>query len=265
MKAKTKLAVILSDTHIGSTLGLWPPNFVCNEGFTIGQNRFQEWLWEKWGEGKAWIKKVVGKSPFELIWNGDLVEGIHHRSVQIMSADVGDQSAAVLQVIGDLCGAAARTFVIQGTECHTRNDEVRIGKHIGAVTDPDTGKHAFDRLLLDFNGCNVSFAHHMSTTSRPYLEASAHSIQLGCEVIESARSGHPVPTVVVRAHRHLHGVFEDGSLMSVSTGGWQGLTRFARKVVPFAVPKPSIVILDWRETERGELPQVHRKIFKPKP
>ena len=264
MQAKSKTVVVLSDLHIGSTLGLWPHGFVANEGFPIGQNKFQKWLWSCWLDCMAWVQKAVGDDPFEIVFNGDLVEGIHHRTTQVMSADVGDQCSAVTDVISGLSRLAERVFVVQGTEVHTRNDECRIGKALDAVKDSETGKHAFDRLLLTVNGCHVSFAHHMQTTIRPYLEASQHSINLGTEIIESARSGQPIPSVIVRAHRHLHGVWSDGVGMSISTGAWQGITRFGRKVVPHAVPRPSCVILDWRNRAKGELPLVHEKLYCPR-
>ena len=36
--------MLLSDLHIGSTVGLWPEGFICSEGYPIGQNKFQEWF-----------------------------------------------------------------------------------------------------------------------------------------------------------------------------------------------------------------------------
>jgi hypothetical protein len=261
MKTKSKVILLLSDLHIGSTVGLWPEGFICNEGFPIGQNKFQEWLWACWQDMLGWAKTTIGKDDFELVLNGDLVEGIHHRTLQVMSADVSDQTTAVLDVLGLLSARASRVHVVKGTECHTRNDEIRIGSALNGTRDPQTGQHAWDRLDLDVNGCLVSFAHHIGTTSRPYLEAAQHSINLGVEIHEAARMGRPIPKVICRAHRHRHGVWSDGNSMSIVTGAWQGITRFGRKVVPAAIPQPSAVILDWRSVEKGELPIVHPRVY----
>jgi hypothetical protein len=47
------------------------------------------------------------------------------------------------------------------------------------------------------------------------------------------------------------------------TGGWQFLTRHAHKVVPDAIPRPSVMVLDWRDRPEGSLPQVHNIHFNP--
>lgn len=261
LKSKSKLALIVSDTHVGSTVGLWPESFTAAEGHTITGNPFQRWLWDCWSDMTKWATKVIGKDQHDLILNGDLVEGQHHRTVQVMTADIGDQSAAVKQVLGPLGERAASTHVILGTECHTRNDELRIGHFLGASKDPITGQHAWNSLDVEYHGTLCNFAHHISATARPYLEASAHSIALGAMTMSRARTGKRIPTVVVRGHRHRHGVWTDGNLLSLTLGAWQGLTRHGYKVVPDAVPQPSVVILDWRNADKGDLPLVHQRVY----
>lgn len=261
MKSKSKLVLLLSDLHIGSTVGLWPPGFVCEEGYPIGQNKFQEWLWECWSDMLVWADKVIGKDDFELVLNGDLVDGIHHKTLQVMSPNVGDQTAAVMDVLGRFVGKAARVHVIKGTEAHTRNDEIRLGKAMDGTRDPITGQHAWDILDLEVNGTLFNFAHHISATARPYLEASAHSIALGALTMSRARTGKAIPKVMCRAHRHRHGIWTDGNMMTCVTGAWQGLTRYGYKVVPDAVPQPSAVIFDARTTDKGDLPLVHQRMY----
>ena len=261
MKTKAKVVMVLSDLHVGSTVGLWPKDFTSNEGNLIGQNKFQEWLWECWEDMLVWAQKTIGKEPFDLVLNGDLVDGIHHRTLQVMTPDVGDQTDAVRQVLGYLAETCSKLHLIKGTECHTRNDEIRLGRALGSTKDPITGQNAWDVLDLEVAGTLYNFAHHISTTARPYLEASAHSIALGSLVQARARTGKPIPKVMVRAHRHRHGIWDDGNQMSVITGAWQGLTRYGYKVVPDAVPQPSAVIFDHRNLDPGELPLVHRRVY----
>jgi len=261
LKSKAKIIVLLSDLHIGSVVGLWPENFVCNEGFPIGQNPFQKWLWKCWNDCQEWIGKTVDGQPYELVVNGDLVEGIHHRTTQVMSADVGDQSAAVLQTLGSVVAKAEKFHLIKGTECHTRNDEIRIGRALGATKNPENGQNAWDNLDIELNGTLINFAHHITTTSRPYLEAGAHSIALGVITHTRARVGKRVPSVICRAHRHRHGIWTDGNQASLITGAWQGLTRHGYKVVPDAITEPSCIILDARNTESGDLPLFHQRKY----
>lgn len=260
-KTTSKLVLCISDLHVGSTVGLWPKDFVSNEGNLIGQNLFQKWLWECWEDMLVWAQKVIGKDQFDVVVNGDLVDGIHHKTLQVMTADVADQSDACRQVLGFLADSCHKLHLVKGTECHSRNDEIRLGKYLGATKDPVTGHHAWDVLDLHVNGTLYNFAHHISATARSYLEASAHSIALGALSHARARTGKEVPKVMVRAHRHRHGIWDDGNQCSVITGAWQGLTRYGYKVVPDAVPQPSAVIFDHRALEKGELPLIHRRVY----
>lgn len=234
---------------------------MSNEGNPIGRNQFQEWLGLCWDDMLAWAKKVVGKEPFDVVVNGDLVDGIHHKTLQVMTPDPSDQTEAVKQVLGFLAESCHKFHIVKGTECHTRNDELRIGKALGATKDPSNNQHAWDTLDLEVAGTLYNFAHHISTTARPYLEASAHSIALGALTHSRARTGKAVPKVMVRAHRHRHGIWDDGNQISVITGAWQGLTRYGYRVVPDAVPQPSAVIFDHRNVDRGDLPLIHRRVY----
>ena len=263
IKSKSRIIVLLSDLHIGSVVGLWPSDFVSTEGVPIGQNAFQKWLWACWEDCHELIAKTVGDEPYELVINGDLVEGIHHRTTQVMSADIGDQSSAVIQILEPVTSKAAGVHIIKGTECHTRNDEIRLGKVLGASKNPENGQNAWDNLDIEINGTLINFAHHISATSRPYLEAGAHSIALGVITHTRSRVGKRVPSVICRAHRHRHGIWTDGNQASLITGAWQGLTRHGYKVVPDAISEPSCIILDTRTTDKGDLPLFHQRKYIP--
>jgi hypothetical protein len=59
MKTTNRLILVLSDLHVGSTVGLWPADFLSNEGNPIGQNHFQKWLWKCWQDMNQWVAKVT--------------------------------------------------------------------------------------------------------------------------------------------------------------------------------------------------------------
>jgi hypothetical protein len=99
----------------------------------------------------------------------------------------------------------------------------------------------------------------MTTTSRAYLEASAMSILMGNARNNSIRSGHRVADIYLRGHRHCGGFYTDNAGMFGVTGGWQFLTRHGHKVVTDSIPRPSILILDFRGKKPGELP-IHQSI-----
>ena len=261
-KNKSKFILVFSDTHVGSDIAIWPKGFVSQSGHDLPQSKFQEWLNECWDHMLSWVHNMVGDDDLTAVFNGDIIEGTHHRTTEIMSAKPEDQFDAAVQIFESIAQIADRLYMIEGTECHVGRMEAAVGARFGAVVNPVTQQAAFPRLVLDVDGCICSFAHHIGTTSRPYLEASQHSINHGVEVIEAARNGHAIPNVMCRAHRHRHGIWRDGNLMSIVTGAWQGITRFGSKVVPAAVPNPSVVLLEF--VEGTLLPIPHELVFVPK-
>ncbi len=131
MKTTSKLILVLSDLHVGSTVGLWPADFISNEGNPIGQNPFQKWLWKCWLDMNGWVTKITDGHPYDIVINGDIVDGIHHKTLQVMTPDLGDQVTAVKQILGELMEQSSTIHIIKGTESHTLNQEIAVGRALG--------------------------------------------------------------------------------------------------------------------------------------
>jgi hypothetical protein len=256
-----RVLVILSDIHAGSSKAVLPPGFVTVEGNEVKQNALQAWQWQCWLRMQDFVAARVGADQFGLVLNGDLVEGIHHGTKEIISSEVGDHATAAIQLLEPIAARAARVFVVRGTEAHVNNHEHTIAKKLGGVLNPELGIHAFDRLTLEVAGVRCVFRHHIGTTMRRGLAGSQLSLQLAEEQVEAANNGEPIPRVLACAHRHKGGVYKDDNGMCVITPAWQALTRFAHKVVSPARCKPGVIILDWRNCNEGDLPQVHEKYY----
>jgi hypothetical protein len=260
---KPRLLVLTGDHHFGGTGALLPPNFRTLEGQTIGQNSLQKWMWECWEDAWRWVDALAANDPWGLVLMGDEVEGNHHRTKEIISPDDSDHFKAAVQALKPIVAKAHSTFVIEGTECHTHNMEAALGEKLGCRINPETGLHVFGRLALDVCGVRFVARHHIPATSRPYLEASQLSIQLGVERIECVRRNETPPRILASAHRHRPGDFCDRHGISLVTHAWQGLTRHGRKVVPAGSPLPGIYVLDWRGIPDGQLPQLHVREYEP--
>lgn len=261
-----KLAVLISDTHAGSTVGLAPPELETHEGQRIKFNAVQAWFYQCWIDATTkWLPSIVGRDPWALILAGDLIEGDHHRTKQIHSNNVDDHVAAATLLLDPLAKQAAHTLVVRGTECHTHNSEEHIGRALKSMKFADTGRHSTDKLYMEIHECPIVVNHHISATSRIWLEASAFSIFLIAEQAEQMRAGRMPPRVLVSGHRHRFGCFENGHGMTIVCPPWQASTRHTAKAVPMALPMPGIVVLDWRNRAKGELPQVHSRTYRPPP
>lgn len=249
--ANAATIVTLSDTHCGSTLGLLKPGFTTLEGNEIGLNPLQAWLWECW---TAAMERLPRKFDV-LVINGDVIDGNHHGTKEIISPEERDHASLACEVLKPLAKRAKRVFVTLGTEVHTCNQEHSIAKALGAQKIEPRG-YAHANLLLEINGHLASWQHHCSVTSRPWLESGEYSRAIVNEQYEAVRAGLRPPTIMYRAHRHRPGVYQDLYASMVVTGGWQGCTRHTRKAVPGAIPAPCLCVT---HIEAG-MPPVHKLI-----
>lgn len=258
-----RATVHISDLHVGSEHALLQPDFLTEAAQPIGQTPMSKWFWECWHQGWAWVDTILAPREYALIINGDCIEGNHHRTTEIWHPDVANHVKAANELLKPIASRAAKTFMVRGTECHVGGKENSVAYHLGAEVNPTHGQPHWDHLKLNVAGVRMSVRHHFPATSRSYLEASQHSIQLGNAVNEAVRAGDVAPSILVGAHRHRTGHFCDGNRLTVVTGAWQGLTRHGHRVVPDGRPCPSIYILDWRGVQDGELPIVHFRRFNP--
>ena len=257
-----KHLLVISDTHIGSTVGLFKPGFTTLEGTTLYGNTIQKWLWECWNDFNEWIDEKTEGEEFGLVINGDIIDGgMKYKSTQLISPDLADQIELAGEILTPLAKRASSVYVVEGTESHTLNCEHALARRFGAKPDPNTGKPAWPRLELEINGHLIAASHHIGTTSRPYLESGQYSTNLGTEREEAMRAGRRAPDIVLRAHRHRFGQWRDESGMLIVTPPWQALTRFGHKVVPAANCHPGGVLLTWEGD--GELPTVRPRIYQP--
>lgn len=255
---KPLLNLVVSDLHCGSDVGLMPPkmNFEEGQAAGYGTNKFQKWMWERWTEYWVRMQKIIGKDPFILTLTGDLIEGIHHRTTELMTNKLMDHLKIARVALEKIVAAAEVVHVIRGTECHVQDFESVFAKDIGA------GK-AHDFMQYTINGTTIDARHHMPVTSRLHLEASALGIIAANNRSNAVRAGHRPAQVFLRGHRHIAGLYSDGTSLVICTGAWQGLTRHGKKVVTDSIPRPSMALLDFRHTAAGDLPAVHHFVANP--
>lgn len=246
--------VVISDPHVGSTVGLCPPMTELADGSGYIPNPIQEWIWSQWLEFRIHLKEKLHGRRWGLVLNGDLIDGVHHKTTQVIHPDVGIHIRTAIEVLDPLAKEAVYTYVVRGTESHVGTSESTIGKVIGAL--PVGKEHSAHHWLIDVNGCLVSAKHHIGSTARTWTRATALGASLANERLEAANGGRRLPNVILRAHRHVPGLYKDPSGMIVVTPAWQALTSYGWKVVPDAIPWVGGVILDWKGLRPGSLPQV---------
>lgn len=256
-----RLLAIVSDIHSGSTVALMPPALKTAEGTEVKPSSLQGWFWECWERGNEWLADLAGKDRFGVVLNGDMIEGNHHRTTQIISPSITDHVECAAQVLAPLVERAEKVWMTKGTECHVGDTEAALGERLLAERNPETGRRVFDRLTLDICGVRMVARHHVTTTSRPWLESNGLGMELASEQLNAVRNGEQMPRILAVAHRHVGGHIQTGEGLCIATPAWQGLTTHGHKVVGASRCKPGLYVLDWRGVRDGELPIVHRRIY----
>ena len=127
MKRKPKradqplLIRVVSDLHAGSTVALCPPKIQLDDGGEYHASKPQLWLWERWQhfwrEGEQ-LRRRLDAHCIDL-FNGDMTEGDHHKTTQILSGNPTAQAAVVDAVMKvPLATKPDNIVMIRGTEAH---------------------------------------------------------------------------------------------------------------------------------------------------
>lgn len=226
----TVLAII-SDTHVGSSTALAPLEFNVHtrsdfEVQLTQANKLQRWIYECWQDYWNHVFKLAKKKRLIVVHVGDLIDGVHHNSLQVMN-EVQDQADAFLELMLPIVAKADGFYGILGTApSHAGLDnstEAMLYRDLGAVEFGQT-------LTLNIDGVLHDFAHHGRAGRRPWTSSAAN---LATEVImDYAQSGLPLPNYIWRGHNHV--IDDSGSKLpgtrSISLPSWQLKTSFGYRV-----------------------------------
>lgn len=239
-----KSIIVVSDLHIGSNAGLCPPEgFQLPDGNIYKQNKFQKTTWRYWENfwGKFVPHLIEGSSKTIIVINGDIIDGSHHETINIISNSIPYQEFAAIQVLKKL-NKYDGIYIIRGTEAHAGKgcaSEELIARAIGAEI-LENGQYSDYQINLRVDNVLFNFAHHIGVTSSSAYETSAPMRELIASLVESAQWGRKIPNVVVRSHRHrfvpvsipsIH-----GRIRCIITPGWQLKTPNVERIDRMRMP-----------------------------
>lgn len=195
------------------------------------------WEDEFWNE---WVPEVTKGEPYDLVHNGDVIEGVHHGATHQISHNIVDQQNLMYEVLKPIVDRVhkmgGRYFQVKGTAAHVGESgvyEEQLAQRLGAVPN-EYGQYARYRLRLKVGKALVHAAHHVGTTSSSAHESSAVNAEIAAEFNEAARWRRQVPDYIVRSHRHRSIAVEidtaNGIAAGIVTPCWQLKTPFAWKV-----------------------------------
>jgi len=257
----THRIAVLSDLHVGSTVGLWPGRHEIEGGGVYEANRYQQWLYECWQHAVAEVQRL---RPQVIVLNGDAVQGVNGKDGQIIGATISAQCAAALSLLEPLRKATKRLYVVRGTEWHDGKaaDNVEsLAQALRAERDPATGQYTRWELYLDVGGPVIHFAHHVGASSVPWYEATVplrDTLLMLSELWRFFGAKAPNLRMVVRSHRHryIH-VDAPPDIQVVVTPAWQLKTAFSYKRAASMLPEVGWTLIEWDGTDLVVKPRIY--------
>lgn len=244
MPRKTTQPIILavsSDHHAGSTVGLCPPVFTLDDGGMYKASKAQRWLWHCWREyvAKVQVTAEKYKTGYTVVLNGDVIEGNHHHTVQVVSNNETTQMRIAEAVLAPLLQDADAAYFVRGTPAHV-GQQARLEERIAenwTNTVQDNDNFTRWHLSLDANGTLFDIGHHGAIGRLPWTKANAVNKIASQTIVAAHQGGGKCPNVVLRAHWHQYADsgpnFND--IRVIAMPAFQLVTGYVNKLQPGAL------------------------------
>jgi hypothetical protein len=245
-KPKPIVLAAVSDTHCNSKLGLCPP-----EGVRVGGGAqyipgpCQVWLWECWETYWQRVADTVKASGARLwvLFNGDLVDGDHHSTVQIISKNLEHQSYILKRAFGLPLGLKPeRVGVVRGTAAHVgeegSSEESMARTWAEARHAVHQSGNEWSHYLIRWraHGSLIDARHHGRAGGRPWTQHGAAGNLSRQVALEHLDAGEGIPDICLRSHKHTFA--DSGEAVRprvIQLPAFQLLTDYATQVVPEAI------------------------------
>lgn len=235
---------VVNDVHAGSTVAICPDHIRLDDGGEYHASVPQRWLfnecWQDFWQRVADRRTAVKASLYH-IFNGDLVEGQHHGTTQVLNGNPNAQAAALAEIMRTpLAQTPDRLYIVRGTGAHTGPSSASEERYADGlrrdkrpiVSDPDTGNASFWHLRLDVQGVLLDVAHHGRTGQREHTRAGAAALHAHDVALSHWKRGDRVPNLCLRAHYHRFNDSHDAvpQCRVVTNGAWQLKSEYVHKV-----------------------------------
>jgi len=260
----TKLTVgFLSDLQTNSTVAVCPPVINLDDGGTYHSSRLQKQLWHDYLDFRDRLNSAKGEGSLYLVFNGDLRDGDHHNTAQIITRNTATMQNIAAETIQPMAEIADKMFLIRGTEAHVGKSasmEEDIAKDFEFEKNGD--KRSWWQLIARFKNMKFDIAHHTSMGSSPIGRGNAANKIAVESIFEYANRGEIPPDYVIRSH--VHRFADSGNVYrtrAIILPSWQYRTAYVHKVSTGKLASIGGVI--W-EKEDGKAPTVTAVIYQPK-
>lgn len=251
---------IFGDVHAGSPVGLCPPTVRLDDGGTYQASAFQVRLLEAWLDYWTQAERMKGSGKLIAILNGDVIDGDHHRTIQLVTHNLEIQRRMAMELLDPMRRMADGVIFIRGTDAHDGRlsmDLESMARELGAQQD-EHGRSAHYHLKVDFGErARLDCAHVGKTGRLPWTTVNgAMSLSREIELLYYAQGMRP-PDLAVRSHFHRWvDTYDNSPVRLIGLGCWQGPTSYIYQRSPMVgLPHIGGMLV---KIEKGEIIDVRK-------
>lgn len=229
---------MISDTHAGSSVALSPRHRLDDGGY-YDPSPIQKKIFKLWLNFWDWTYDRLGKEPFIIVHNGDLIDGQHHHTTALTTGNLTIQQRVAMEIMEPHIARSEGYYQIRGTEAHagkSASEEEMAAQVLGAIPDKETGQSARWEMWIEFGSELIHFAHHIGTTTSAAYESSALNREIVAAFVEAGQFNQRPPSIIVRSHRHRFIAIEPVMGRGIITPGWQAKTPFVFRIDRMRAP-----------------------------
>lgn len=238
------LIASVSDIHAGGTTALCPDRVDLDDGGHYTPSKAQRWLFDCWRRywDRVDQRRHAEKARLIIVFNGDMVEGDHHHTTQILSGNPNAQAAVVNACMEyPLSLNPDNMIFVRGTEAHVGHSasaEERIADGLSRdkrpiIRDPETDNASWWHFKGECEGVRIDVTHHGRTGQREHTRGGAAVLHAHDILLSYAKRGEQPPHLCLRGHHHKFNDSGDACPVRVfTTGAWQLGTGHVHKVAP---------------------------------
>jgi hypothetical protein len=241
-----------------------------DDGGSYTPSKLQRWLHENWLEFWRRVGKARKGGGLVVLCNGDLIDGDHHQTPQIITRDPNVQLYVLKKVFAPVLALKPDVaVVVRGTEAHVGKGASMeesfarwLSKEgVSVPKDGDSGMYSHWHFRGEILGSMIDAAHHGRMGQRSWTKSGVVGNLAAQIVMEAANLRHAPPALAFRSHYHTHyDTYNAFVTRLIQTPGWQFHTAYAHKVVPEVLSDIGGIIVTFEE---GRAPVVESVLFQP--
>jgi hypothetical protein len=258
---KRTVLVVVNDLHVGSPFAVAPARWLLHDGNSFEPNELQRLILAHWAMCWQNVAKLRKGARLIVVVLGDVIEGVHHETTQVVTTRLDTQEAMAAAVIESglqLAQWRNRGDVLRfvtGTPAHDGlgyQSAERVARAVLDLGYNASQRSTTDVLRLSVNGTRFDFTHKPGSGpgSRAHTLGNAFGGWLRSLYFAALEEQQPPPRYVLTAHFHnylrreVYATRGHVAMTGYICPSWKVADEYVMRVAPFAVANVGMLAFD---------------------